>query len=148
MDARFDICTECGGIDFALHHLEWERVCEDCGVVSPIELSLYDPPMERKTYSRPSYFKNTILANLVKKGAPINNEDSERLSCMFERSQALFKENKDYLQRKNYPSAQYVVWKLGLNIGLNLRPYVKLPKLKATLDKVEIDWKYLDPSNY
>lgn len=148
MDARFDICENCGGTEFALHHLEWERVCRDCGVVSPIELSLYDPPHVTKTYSRPSYFKNTIIANLVKKGAPIKNDDAERLGFMFERSQALFRENKEYLQRKNYPSAQFVVWKLALAIGIDLAPWVKLPKLKATLSKVEQDWEYLDPQGY
>jgi len=148
MDPRFDFCPSCKGSDFALHHLEWERVCRDCGVVSPIELSLYDPPMETKQYSRPSYFRNTIIANLIKKGAPINNEEAEKLVCMFERSQALFRENKDNLQRKNYPSAQFVVWKLGLAIGIDLSPWVKLPKLKATLSKVEVDWPYLDPSTY
>jgi hypothetical protein len=67
---------------------------------------------------------------------------------MFQRSQALFQENKDMLQRKNYPSAQFVAYKLALHLGIDLSKWIKLPKLKATRDRIEADWEYIDPINF
>lgn len=148
MDPRYDQCTDCGGEDFVLHYNEWERTCEHCGLVSCIEFSLYDAPIEKKYYQKRTYFRNTILAKAIEAGAPINNEEIETMVGMFERSVGLFEENKRHMQRHNYPSLQFVLYKLGQILHKDLRPWCKLPKLKSTLAKVEEDWKYLDPSYY
>lgn len=148
MDPRYDQCTECGSEEFDLHFSEWERTCIGCGLVSCIEFSLYDPPMEKKHYQKRTYFKNTIVANAINKGAPISGEEAETIVGMFERSVSLFHENKSKMKRQNYPSAQFVLYKLGEILGKDLRPWCKLPKLKNTLAKVEEDWQYLDPSFY
>lgn len=148
MDPRYDQCVDCGNDDFVLHFNEWERTCSLCGLVSAIEFSLYDPPIERKTYQKRTYFKNTILHNAILKGAPINGQEAETLAGMFERSVLLFQDNKHKMQRKNYPSSQFVLWKLGEILGKDLRPWCKLPKLKNSLTKVEADWQYINPSFY
>jgi len=147
-DSRYDQCTDCGGEEFVLHFNEWERTCEHCGLVSAIEFSLDDPPIERKTYQKKTYFKNTILANAIMKGAPINGEEAEKIAGMFDRSVTLFFENKEHMTRRNYPSSQFVLFKLGEILGKDLRPWCKLPKLKATLAKVEEDWHFINPSFY
>lgn len=148
MDPRYDQCQDCGGESFVLHFNEWERTCENCGLVSAIEFSLVDPPIEKKHYQKKTYFRNTIVSQAIAKGAPINNEEAETLMGMFERSVSLFHENKDKMIRHNYPSAQFVLYKLGQILGKDLRPWCKLPKLKATLAKVEADWEFINPQLY
>jgi len=148
MDPRFDQCEFCGETEFVLHYNEWERTCQSCGVVSCIEFSLYDPPFEKKSYKKHSYFRTTIINNAIQAGAPISGEEADILSGMFERSVSLFHENREHMTRKNYPSSQFVLLKLGEILGKDLSPWVKLPKLASTRARVEQDWKYLDPSNY
>lgn len=147
-DERFDICINCYGNDFALHHLEWERVCRHCGFVSPIELSLYNEDDEKKCYSRESYFKNIVLHKIVKKGAPLTNFEMEQMATAYGRSVSLFQQTKDVMGRSSFPSACFVAWKLGLNMGKDLKEWIKLPKLKATLVKLEKDWELINPINY
>lgn len=148
MDPRYDQCEDCGGESFVLHFNEWERTCESCGLVSAIEFSLIDPPIEKKHYQKQTYFKNTIVHQAILKGAPISGEEAEVLVGMFERSVSLFHENKHKMKRQNYPSSQFVLFKLGEILGKDLKPWCKLPKLKATLAKVEEDWVYINPSFY
>lgn len=148
MDPRYDQCTDCGGEDFVLHFSEWERTCSSCGLVSCIEFSIFESPVVTKTYKKHTYFRSTVINNAIKAGAPINGQEAETLSGMFERSVSLFHENKEHIKRNNFPSSQFVLLKLGEILGKDLRPWVKLPKLKATLQKVEQDWVFLDPSKY
>lgn len=148
MDPRFDVCTECGGTDFDLNHVEWERACFTCGLISPIEFGLYDPPIERKVYSRDHYFRSVVIANAIKAGAKIGGDDAEKLTAMFGRSICLFEEHKDLMSRKNFPSATMVLYLLGLELGHDYSPYIKLPKLKATRDKVFAEWPLINPVTY
>lgn len=148
MDPRYDQCVECGGESFVLHFNEWERTCENCGLVSCIEFSIFEPPVGTKTYKKHSYFRNTIINNAIKAGAPINGEEAETLAGMFDRCVSLFHENKESIKRNNFPSSQFVLWKLGEIIGKDLKQWCKLPKLKSTLAKVELDWEFINPRFY
>lgn len=148
MDGQFDYCSDCGNTDFALHFNEWERTCTNCGLVSCIEFSLDEPPMEKKYYMKKTYFRNTIIPKAIQGGAPINNEEIETLLSMFERSVTLFHQNKQYMKRRNYPSSQFVLYKLGLLMNKDFKKWCKLPKLAATLKQVECDWKYINPAGY
>ena len=88
---------------------------------------------------------NTVISNAIMKGAPINQQEMEHLIVMFKQSVRLFEQNKNKIGRRNYPSYQYTLLQLGYSMGKDLTRYIKLPKMKATLNRVIADWPHINP---
>ena len=147
-DEQYDACVECGCEDFYTDECMWERSCTSCGLTSCIEWSMYESPMDRKYYKKDAYMFNTVISNAIKLGAPINQQDMETLIIMFKESVRMFNQVKSKMNRKNYPSYQYTLLQLGYSMGKDLTPYVKLPKLRSTLDKVKQDWHFINPLHH
>lgn len=143
-DDEWDACVDCGGTQFEANDREWERVCMNCGLTSAYELFNEVKIPIPYYYKHENYFQNTIIANALSKGAPISHIQ-EHLMQMFHKSLGLFFRVKNVIGRDNYPNYQYALLKLCANLHVDVGPYIKLPKMKKTLEAVEKDWVYLDP---
>lgn len=143
-DDEFDCCTNCGGQNLEANEREWERVCLSCGMTSCYEWfnPIRVPPAYY--YKHENYFRNTIIGNALGKGAPITNI-VEDLMLMFHKSLTLFHRAKQSIGRDNYPNYQYALYRLCLHLRIDVKAYIKLPKMKKTLDAVERDWESIDP---
>jgi hypothetical protein len=144
-DDEFDACLDCGHTDFEAYERGWDRVCTNCGLTSAYEF--YDEikiPIPYY-YKHENYFQNTIISNAIAKGAPISHFQ-DHLMKMFHKSLGLFFRVKTVIGRDNYPNYQYALLKLCESLNVDVRPFIKLPKMKKTLESVEKDWVYIDPS--
>lgn len=139
----WDMC-ECGATHFEANEKEGERVCTSCGVVSAIEFFQPTEKIIPYYYKHASYFQNTIIANALSKGAPITNIQ-DHLMAMFHKSLTLFFRSRQVTRRDNYPNYQYALWKLCGHLNVDVKPYIKLPKMRKTLEAVEKDWLLIDP---
>lgn len=146
-DDTYQTCTNCGANDFDVNEREWERICMQCGATSAYELFNPTPPFIPYYYKPENYFINNIIHNAVMKGAPIPQDKQEHLAVMFARSVYLFHQVKQTLGRRNYPSYQYTLLRLCGYLGIDVRPYITLPKMKATLDLVIEHWPFIDPTH-
>jgi hypothetical protein len=144
---EYDVCYECGCEDFHQDVCTWERSCMGCGLVSCYEWSdPFNPNTQEKFYKHANYFMNTVLMQAIKKGAPIGNQQQEKIHIMFQQSVRHFFKCRNQLRRKNYPSYQYALLMIGKSIGMDLSNYIKLPKMAATMQNVIHDWQYIDPT--
>lgn len=144
LDDEWDNCTGCGSDEFEANDREWERVCTNCGMTSAYELFNHTKPPPAYYYKHENYFQNTIIANAISKGAPILHIQ-EHLMLMFHRSLSLFHRVKREMKRDNYPNYQYALMQLCAHLHVDVRPYIKLPKMKKTLEAVKEDWPLIDP---
>jgi len=144
-DDEWESCLECGSTDFSANHTEWERVCTNCGITSCYELFNYIPADIPYFYKHENYFRNTIINNAICKGAPIADIE-EHLMQMFHKSLCLFHLCKRKMKRDNYPSYQYALLKLCAHLNRDVSTYIKLPKMKKTLEGAERDWLMIDPT--
>lgn len=144
LDDEWDCCMNCGADAFEANDKDWERVCTSCGVTSAYELFNYVKIPPAYYYKHENYFQNTIIANAISKGAPILNIQ-EHLMQMFHRSLSLFHRVKKEMHRDNYPNYQYALLQLCAHLKVDVRPYIKLPKMKKTLEAVKEDWLLIDP---
>ena len=143
-DDEWETCLDCGGSDFIANEKEWERVCTSCGMTSAYELFNYVKIPAAYYYKHENYFQNTIIANAVGKGAPISHIQ-EHLMLMFHKSLGLFHRMKRTMNRNNYPNYQYALLKLCEHLKVDVKAFIKLPKMKKTLKGVEEDWILIDP---
>jgi hypothetical protein len=143
-DDEWDACENCGGVEFEANDREWERVCMDCGMTSCYEWFNYTKATPAYFYKHENYFQNTIIANAISKGAPLNVIE-EHLMLMFHKSLCLFHRVKRQIGRDNYPSYQYALLKLSEHLKVDVSPFIKLPKMKKTLEAVKRDWLLIDP---
>lgn len=143
-DDEWDACVECGGTHFEANEREWERVCTSCGVTSAYELFNEVKVPIPYYYKHENYFQNTIIANALSKGAPIAHIQAH-LMLMFHKSLSLFFRVKHRIGRDNYPNYQYALFKLCSHLKVDVKPFIKLPKMKKTLEAVEKDWIFIDP---
>jgi hypothetical protein len=141
-DDEWDACDNCGGVNFEANDREWERVCTNCGVTSSYELFNFVPPPPQYFYKHENYFQNTIIRNAMSKGANIACIQ-ENLMLMFHKSLCLFHRCKSKLNRMNYPSYQYALLKLCEHLKMDVSQYVRLPKMKKTLEAVKQDWEMI-----
>ena len=146
-DDEFDACTNCGNTDFFDNERDWDRVCTSCGATSCCEYSAPRSKWIPYYYKAENYFVNSIIHAAILKGAPIPQDKQEHLGLMFTRSVHIFHQIKQNIGRRNYPSYQYTLLKLCENLGIDVRPYITLPKMKATLDLVIKHWPFIDPYN-
>lgn len=145
MNDEWDQCTNCGCSEFDGNEREWERVCIGCGMTSAYELFSYEKPPIPYYYKHENYFQKTIIANAISKGAPIGNIQ-EHLMIMFTKSLQLFFQKKKEHGRDNYPNYQYALYMLCRHLGVDILPFIKLPKMKKTLEAVKEDWLAIDPA--
>lgn len=143
-DDEWDACVECGRTEFEANEREWVRVCMNCGLTSAYELFDEVKVPMAYYYKHENYFQNTIITNAIAKGAPISHIQ-DHLMKMFHKSLGLFFRVKTIIGRDNYPNYQYALLKLCESLNVDVRPYIKLPKMKKTLELVEKDWMYIDP---
>ena len=139
---EFELC-ECGGDDFHLDMKEWERSCTSCGLVSCIDWSLEDTVIAYH-YQRDVYFHH-LIEKCMEKGAPITNHQKEHIMKMFLESSRQFELKKQMLRRNNYPSFQYALLQIAKSLGIDLQGFIKLPKMKNTMERVIADWVHLNP---
>lgn len=143
-DDEWDMCDNCGSREFEANDREWERVCLDCGTTSSYELFNHVKRPPAYFYKHENYFQNTILANALSKGARIEGIQ-DHLMLMFHKSLCLFHRVKKDMGRDNYPSYQYALLKLCEHLNVDVSRYIKLPKMKKTLEAVKKDWESIDP---
>ncbi len=143
-DDEWEACVDCGGRNFEANEKEWERVCTNCGLTSAFELFNYEKAQPAYFYKHENYFQNTIIARAKSKGANIHKIE-DHLMLMFHKSLCLFHRIKHHIKRDNYPSYQYALLKLCEHLGHDVSKYVKLPKMKKTLEAVKEDWVLIDP---
>ena len=144
-DDTWEACGECGSTSFEANERDWERVCTNCGVTSAYELFNYVAVPKAYYYKHQNYFQNTILKNAINKGAPILNIQDELIN-MFQKSLDNFFRKQSMVGRTNYPSYNYALYQLCLVKGINILPYISLPKMKKTMLAVKQDWIEIDPS--
>lgn len=139
---EFTVC-ECGNDDFFLDMKEWERSCTQCGLVSCIDFSLQEDVVVYH-YQRDVYF-NHLIDRCIQKGAPIGNHARQTIMSMFLESSRRFEQKKQWMQRQNYPSFQYALLQLAAKLNIDVSSYIKLPKMKSTLERVKSDWNCICP---
>ena len=142
---EFDVCKHCRGTDFYLDNVEWERTCMGCGVVGTYEFSVpvfYDV---QRTYSKKSYFISGCVSKAVCAGAPLDRMDMELIERYFIMILNKFHATKATHRRKNFPNNPFILDKICKHMGIYITPFIKLPKLSATLAKLETDWVLINP---
>lgn len=143
-DDDWDACTHCGGQDFEANSREWERVCTSCGATSCYELFNHVAIPPSYFYKHENYFQNTIINRAISNGANIRGIE-EHLMLMFHKSLRLFHDVKRRIGRDNYPSYQYALLKMCEHLKIDVSTYIKLPKMKKTIEAVKRDWVFIDP---
>lgn len=143
-DDEWDVCENCGSNEFDANDKDWERVCMRCGMTSCYELFNYSKPPPTYFYKHENYFQNMIIGNAISKGANILHI-KDHLMLMFHKSLCLFHRVKRDMQRDNYPSYQYALLRLCEHLSVDVSAYVKLPKMKKTMEAVKQDWLLIDP---
>lgn len=144
-DDVFDACLSCGSTDFFADEREWQRICTSCGCTSAYEYTTFQKPCKPYFYKAENYFANSVIHAAVMKGAPIPADVQDHLKIMFAKSVSLFHRVKHNINRRNYPSYQYTLLRLCGYLGIDVRPFITLPKMKATMDLVVEHWPLIDP---
>lgn len=144
-DDEVDICLNCGSNHFEGNERDWERVCLQCGTTSCFEWFNPIKIAPDYFYKHENYFQNTIIQGAIGKGAMILHIE-DHLMLMFHKSLCLFHRCKSQLQRDNYPSYQYALLQLCAYLGVDVLPFVRLPKMKKTMAAIVSDWKWIDPT--
>lgn len=144
-DDEWDACTSCGGTDFTTDDHVWERICTSCGITSCYEIYHEERIPPPYYYKHDLYFRKSIVHKAIDKGAPLAHVE-DHLVQMFHRSLMLFHRHRKLMKRDNYPSYTYTLVMLCNHLGIDVLPYVKLPKMSSVLDRVKHDWQYIDPT--
>lgn len=137
-------CADCGSSRVVYDCAVSEFICTSCGVCQFTDCEFLPNLHKPSNYKRDTYFM-TLIQNAQHKGAPITSDTVESLCALFHQSARLFQEHKQEMGRQNYPYLSYALFQLGMHLGLDLRPFIKLPKMKSTLAAAERDWALLDP---
>lgn len=145
-DDWFDLCHHCGDDDFVLDNTAWERICRNCGAVSCYEFSIPNQQFKIPTYNKCTYFNSTILQKVLLRGATINAYMCDILVRKYGLVVQRFKETRDVHKRKNFPHSEFVLFKICEHLKLcDVLPYIKLPKLVSTRQRLEADWLLIAP---
>ena len=144
--SEFDECAECGCTYFFQDLVEWHRTCTSCGLQSCLEWTTSVEIQADMHYKKENYFVNTIIMKAIKAGAPLKRDHVDQLNTMFLESVRKFNCIKNQLGRQNYPNYQYAFYRLALKIGIDVTPYIKFPKMSATMENVIRDWPFIDPT--
>ena len=147
--SEFDICKDCGCVDFYLDDKAWERACTNCGLVSCRNWSEVETFHRPSTYLKQNYFINTVVAKARLNGAPIDNFFVGSVEAIFNQCLANFYSSFSVHKRKNFPHYGFILVKICDMLGKDVKPFVKVPKLKKTLARLEDEWKqYIQPSPF
>ena len=145
-DDWFDLCTNCGDDDFVLDNTAWERICRNCGAVSCYEFSIPNNQFKTPTYSKCTYFNTTILQKVLLRGATIDSHLCDIIVKKYGVVVTRFKETRAIHKRKNFPHSEFVLFKICEELKLcGILPYIRLPKLISTRERLEDDWKVISP---
>lgn len=142
-----DCCPLCGLTDFALDEIRWERSCTSCGCVGPLSWSL--PVMyaqKPSTYSRNAYFSSRAVAGAILKGAGLDRHQMEVAAKLHAQCVESFYRTQHLHGRKSFIHSGFVLSKIGQHMGIDLLPFIRLPKLKKTCERLQSDWcTYINP---
>lgn len=136
-----DLCPLCGGAEFSLDEVHCERSCTECGCCGPLAWSLpvmYAAPP--KTYSKHTYFKTRALADMVVAGAGINRREMELAATLHTQCVNRFYATQHLHKRKSFLHNGFVLIQIGKKMGIDFSSFVKMPKLKATIARLQNDW--------
>lgn len=138
--SEFDICKECGCVDFYLDDKAWERACCNCGVVSCRDWSQIESFHKPSTYLKVNYFVNSVVAKARLNGAPIDGFFVQSIEAIFQQCLNNFYASAIVHKRKNFPHYGFVLVKICGMLGSDISQFVKLPKLKKTRERLEREW--------
>lgn len=139
-DLYYDVCRECGGRDFFYDSSTWEATCRECGVVNSYDVGFTENYVRPKTYYKHNYFSNKILTDAMNKGYRIDRFEMREYERLFKMCVSKFYDTQDKHKRKYMINANFVLWKISLHKGKDVRDYIKIPN-KNTLKRLEKDWK-------